>query len=86
MMLSQPSTFPSLLLLPALALAVVSVSGCGRGGGGGGPAAHRADAAVRMTAQPVASLPGRRISALLDFDSPDDLTFVTSDPAGGHRQ
>jgi len=35
-----------------------------------------------MTAQPVASLPGRRVSALLDFDSPDDLAFVTSEPAG----
>jgi hypothetical protein len=41
----------------------------------------RSDAAVRMTAQPLASLPGRRVSALLDFDSPDDLTFVTSEPA-----
>jgi hypothetical protein len=71
------------LLSTLLALAA---SGCGRvGGPSADPLAPRADAAVRMNAQPVASLPGRRVSALLDFDSPDDLTFVTSDPAGAIR-
>jgi hypothetical protein len=58
-------------------------------GGGGACARIRAEAnplapggTVRMTAQPVAAMPGRRVSALLDFDSPEDITFITSDPAG----
>ena len=37
---------------------------------------------VRMTAQPVAAMPGRRVSSLLDFDSPEDITFIAFDPAG----
>ena len=70
----------SLLLL--LIAGASSIGGCGHNGPAATPIAPRADAAVRMTAQPAASLPGRRISALLDFDSLEDLTFVTSDPPG----
>jgi hypothetical protein len=78
--MTPPCLRPSFVLV---VLAAISLAGCGRGGGATPNAlSPRADAAVRMTAQPVASLPGRRISALLDFDSPDDLAFVTSERAG----
>ena len=69
------------LLLP-LAVVAASMSGCSRTAATSNPLSPGTDAAIRMTAQPPASLPGRRVSVLLDFDSPDDLTFVTSDPAG----
>jgi hypothetical protein len=39
-------------------------------------------ALAKMTAQPAQLPPGRRVSTLLDFESADDLTFLTSDPAG----
>src|SRR3954462_13616185 len=71
----------------------VSPAGCGHSGPAADPLSPRSDAAVRMTAQPVAALPGQpvaslpggRVSALLDFDSPDALTFVTSEPANAIR-
>src|SRR5687767_10554345 len=72
-------------LSSSLFLVIVAMSvngGCGRRGPAADPLSPRADSAVRMTAQPLASLPGRRVSALLDFDSPDDMTFVTSEPPG----
>ena len=67
----------------SLALAASALCGCGsaRGRGERDAAAGRA-IAIRMTAQPMSSLPARRVSALLDFDSPDDITFVTSNPPG----
>ena len=34
----------------------------------------------------VASVPARRISTLLDFESPDDLTFITALPANSIAQ
>jgi hypothetical protein len=81
-MMSSTPCVRTLFVLPILT--AVSLIGCGRDGGVADPLSPhpRGDAAVRMTAQPVASLPGRRISALLDFDSPDDLMFVTSEPGG----
>jgi hypothetical protein len=82
MMLSQRQLLSSSLLLLLLIVLAIRMSGCGHSSPAANPLEPRADAAVRMTAQPVASLPGRRISALLDFDSPDDMTFVTSDPPG----
>src|SRR5687768_14072113 len=71
-----------LLVLPLLVTAAATTAGCGRTPASAERLTPRADAAVRMTAQPVATFPGRRVSALLDFDSPDDLTFIATDPAG----
>lgn len=65
-----------------IAVTAIAIAGCR---GAGQPPASRlaaADAANRLNAYSTPPLPGRRISALLDFDSPDDLTFVTSEPAG----
>src|SRR5688500_17764844 len=68
------------LSLSAIALAIALSGGCGSGAQPPpDPLAPGAHSTVRMTAQPM-TLPGRRISALLDFDSPDDLTFVVSEP------
>jgi hypothetical protein len=39
--------------------------------------------AVRLTAQSVTpTMPGRRVSTLLDFDTPDDVTFTAADHGG----
>jgi hypothetical protein len=37
-------------------------------------------AAVKMAAQPMPILPGRRVSTLLNFDSPPDVTFIAAEP------
>src|SRR5688500_15190437 len=69
------------LSLLSLSVGLTLTGGCGGSRAPADRLSPGADAAIRMTAQPM-TLPGRRISALLDFDSPDDLTFVVSDPAG----
>ncbi|MEA2710450.1 MAG: hypothetical protein QOF78_3051 [Phycisphaerales bacterium] len=69
-------------VLCLLSFALATISGCGRMPAPADRLTPGRDSAVRMSAQALASLPARRVSALLDFDSPEDLTFITSEPAG----
>lgn len=70
-----------LLFALAVGVSVIAVGGC-RGTQPRPDPLSPSDRTVRLNAHPAAPLPGRRISALLDFDSPDDLTFVTAEPPG----
>jgi len=67
-----------------LGAAIVLMAGAGCAPPAGSPRAGRAEPAIaqpaKMTAQPAPTPPGRRVSNLLDFEAPQDLAFITTEP------
>ena len=70
--------------LLCVTLLMAGPSGCARTPGRAAPS-REATTAAGPTSRPVVSMPARRVSRLLDFESAADAAFVATDPPGAAR-